>query len=183
MADGGDARALVHVEADVSLLGQPRLARVQPHPHADRPIGQAALAVRGSGDRVRRAGERDEERVTLRVDLDALVVRTRRADDPPMLVQRLPVPVAELVQQPRRALDVREQQRHHSAREIAWHATIISPRSTSVEGRLVRGKPAGFAYRHRDVMNLGWTSFQTRAGAFRLGWALRGRFPPPSLTS
>ena len=32
--DGCDPRALVHVEADVSLLGQPRLAGVQPHPHA-----------------------------------------------------------------------------------------------------------------------------------------------------
>ena len=41
VADGGDARALVHVEADVSLLGQPRLAGVEPHPHADRPVGQA----------------------------------------------------------------------------------------------------------------------------------------------
>ena len=91
VADGGDPRALVHVEADVSLLGQPRLARVQPHPHAYRPVGQRALAVRGGGDGVRRAGEGDEERVTLRVDLDALVVGERRAESPPMLVQRLPV--------------------------------------------------------------------------------------------
>ena len=121
VADGGDPRALVHVEADVSLLGQPRLARVQPHPHAYRPVGQRALAVRGSGDRVRRAGEGDEERVTLRVDLDALVVGKRRAESPPMLVQRLPVPVAELVQQPRRPLHVREQQRHDAGREIAHH--------------------------------------------------------------
>ena len=47
----------------------------------------------------------------------------RRAESPPMLVQRLPVPVAELVQQPRRALDVREQQRHDTGREIAHHRT------------------------------------------------------------
>ena len=108
VADGRDARALVHVEADVSLLGQPRLAGVQPHPHAYRPVGQRALAVRGGGDGVRRAGEGDEECVTLRVDFDALVVGKRRAESPPVLVQRLPVVVAELVQQPRRALDVRE---------------------------------------------------------------------------
>ena len=38
-----------------------------------------------------------------------------------MLVQRLPVVVAELVQQPRRALHVREQQRHDTGREIAHH--------------------------------------------------------------
>src|SRR3954447_22464286 len=39
-------------------------------------------------------------------------------------------------------LDVREEERHHSSRELAWHATIISCRSTSVEVRLLRGKPA-----------------------------------------
>ena len=123
VADGGDPRALVHVEADVSLLGQPRLARVQPHPHAYRPVGQCALAVRSGGDGVRRAGEGDEERVTLRVDLDAFVLGERRAESPPMLVQRLPVVVSELVQQPRRALHVREQQRHDAGREIAHHRT------------------------------------------------------------
>ena len=52
---------------------------------------ERALAVRGGGDGVGRAGEGDEERVTLRVDLDALVVGKRRAESPPMLVQRLPV--------------------------------------------------------------------------------------------
>ena len=123
MADGGDARALVHVDPDVSLLRQPRLTRVQPHAHPDRAVRERALAVRGGGDRIRRAAEGDEERVTLRVHLDALVVGKRRAESPPMLVQCLPVVVAELVQQPRRALDVREQQRHHAGREIARHRT------------------------------------------------------------
>ena len=121
--DGGDTRTLVHVEADVTLVRQPRLARVQPHAHANRPAGKCALAVRSSGDRVRRAGEGDEERITLRVDLDALVLGKRRAESPPMLVQRLPVVVAELMQQPRRALHIREQQRHHTGRETAHHRT------------------------------------------------------------
>ena len=93
--DGGDPRALVHVEADITLLGQPRLARVQPHSNAYPAARQRALAVRSSGDGVRRAGENDEERVTLRVDLDALMLRKGRAEPPPMLVQRLPVLVAE----------------------------------------------------------------------------------------
>ena len=123
MPDGGDTRALVHVEADVTLVRQPRLARVQPHAHANRPAGKCALAVRSSGDRVRRAGECDEKRITLRVDLDALVLGKRRAESPPMLVQRLPVVVAELMQQPRRALHIREQQRHDTGRETAHHRT------------------------------------------------------------
>jgi hypothetical protein len=40
---------------------------------------------------------------------------------PPMLVQRLPVTVAELMQQSRRALDVRKQQRHDAGWEIWLH--------------------------------------------------------------
>ena len=119
--DSGYTRALMDVEADVSLVGQPRLARVQPHPHPYRPVGKCTLAVRGGGDRVRRAGESDEERVALRVDLDALVVGKHGAESPPMLVQRLPVGVAELVQQPRRALHVGEQQCHDTGRQIAHH--------------------------------------------------------------
>ena len=130
---------LVHVDPDVSLLGHPRLAGVEPHPDADRPLGQAALGVRGCGGRVRRARERHEERVTLRVDLDAVVGRASGAHDPAVIVECVAVPVAELVQQPRRPLDVREEKGHHSARERARHTTIISPRSTSVERRLVRG--------------------------------------------
>ena len=121
VADGGDACALVRVEADVALVRQPWLARVQPHPHTYPPVGKCALAVRRGGDGVRRAGEGDEERVTLRVDFDALVVDEHRAESPPMLVQRLSVVVSELVQQPRRALHVREQQRHDAGRESAHH--------------------------------------------------------------
>jgi hypothetical protein len=68
MPDGSDTRALVHVEADVPLVGQPRLAHVQPHAHADRPAGKCALTVGGGGDGVRRSGESDEEGISLRVD-------------------------------------------------------------------------------------------------------------------
>jgi len=123
MADGGDARALVHVDPDVSLLRQPRLTRVQPHAHPDRALRERALAVLGGGDGIGRAAEGDEERVTLRVHLDAVVVGKRRAKTTPVLEQGLPVVVAELVQQLRRALDVREQQRHHAGRKIARHRT------------------------------------------------------------
>ena len=94
---------------------------MQPHAHADRPAGKCALAVGGGGNGVRRAGEGDEEGITLRVDLDAVVLGKRRAESPPVLVQRLPVAVAELLQQPRRTLHIREQQRHHTGRERAHH--------------------------------------------------------------
>jgi hypothetical protein len=40
---------------------------------------------RGSGDRTWRASEGDEERVSLRVDLDPALSRAGRADHPPVL--------------------------------------------------------------------------------------------------
>ena len=133
VADGGDPRAPVYVEPDVTLLGQPRLAGVQPHPHADRPVGQRALAVSGGGDGVRGAGEGDEERVTLCIDLDARMVGERGAESAPMLLQRLPVIVAEPVYQPRRALHVGEQQRHDTRRKIAHHHTIMERHRSAVQ--------------------------------------------------
>jgi hypothetical protein len=122
MPYGGDARALMHVETDIPLVRQPRLARVQPDAH-HRAAGKCALAVRSSGDRLRSPGEGDEKRIALRVDLDALVLGKHRAESPPMLVQRLPVVVAELMQQPRRTLVIREQQRYDTGRETAHHRT------------------------------------------------------------
>ena len=121
MADGSDAGALVHVDPDVSLVRQPRLTSMQPHANPDRAVRERALAVCGGGDRIGSSAEGDEERVTLRVHLDALVVGKRRPESPPMLVQCVPIAVAELMQQSRRALDVRKQQRHHAGWEISRH--------------------------------------------------------------
>jgi hypothetical protein len=121
MADGSDAGALVHVDPDVSIVRQPRLTRMQPHPNPDPAVRERALAVRGGGDRIGGSAEGYEERVTLRVHLDAVVVGTRRPESPPMLVQRLLIAVAKLIQQSRRALDVCKQQRHYAGWEIPSH--------------------------------------------------------------
>jgi len=125
VANGRNTRALMYVEADVPLLGQPRLAGVQPHPHPYRPAGKCALALRGGGYGVRRAGECDEERVALRVDLNASVVGKCRAESPPMFVQGLPVIVAQLTEQLRRTLHVCEKQRHDAGRQLAYHRHTI----------------------------------------------------------
>ena len=147
VADGGDTRPLVYVEADVPFVPPARLARAQPHAHAHRPADKCALAVRSSGDCIRRAGECDEKRIALRVDLDALVLGKRRAESPPMFVQRLPVVVAELMQQPRRAFDVREQQRHNTGREIAHHRT----RSCAEARSLSSGQTGGGVIVHTTI--------------------------------
>ena len=73
--------------------------------HADNPVdwypwGEEALA---------RARERIEERVTLGVDLVPARLLKDLAQEPPVVGHDLPVFVAELLQKPRRALDVGEQ--------------------------------------------------------------------------
>ena len=94
-----DARSPVDVEPRVALRPDDRLAGVEAHADADRSSARAPPAPRRPPPRRRALGEGDEERVSLRVHLDAAVrVRTprgARAD----ARQRLRVPVAELVQQ------------------------------------------------------------------------------------
>ena len=109
---GGDPRRAVDVDPDVALVGHDRLARVEPHADADRSVAERRLPVGGGGDRVGCARERDEERVALRVHLDAAVPRKRLPQHTTVLAQQLRVALAVLVQQPRRALDVREEERH-----------------------------------------------------------------------
>ena len=114
----GDARAAVDVLAHVTLLGYGRRAGVQPHAHADRSrLEPLARRLRGRR-RSSRCRERDEERVALRVDLDAAVRGRRLAHDAPVLRERVGVARRpELVQQARRALDVGEEERDRSPAE------------------------------------------------------------------
>ena len=59
--------------------------------------------------------EREEERIALRVDLDATLGDAGVPDHSPMLGERVRVRLcAEFPQQARRALDVREEERHGS---------------------------------------------------------------------
>jgi hypothetical protein len=73
-----------------------------------------------------RRRESDEERIALRVDLDATMRDECIAKDTPVLRDCVGIRVrAEAVQQPCRALDVREEQRDGSAREIGAHRRVI----------------------------------------------------------
>src|SRR5205809_3005032 len=87
----GDARSAVDVLADVALVGRGRGARVQAHAHADRARLEAVARRLRSRRRSAWCGKRDEERVALRVDLDAAVRRRRLAHGPPMLGERVGV--------------------------------------------------------------------------------------------
>jgi len=77
-------------------------------------------SLQRGGSRAQRPGrsrEGHEERVALRVDLDATIVGKRLPKDATMLGERLRVMLAaELPQEPSRALDVRKEEGDRAAR-------------------------------------------------------------------
>ena len=120
------------VEPQVTLLAKRGLARVQAHPHADRGVlgprvlGVRALRLDGRRDGVASAGEGEEERVALRVDLGPVVAGERLAHEPPVIREHAAVAVAELLEQPRGAFDVAEDEGHRARREPAHvHTGIV----------------------------------------------------------
>ena len=112
-----DPRPSMDPDPHVALRGGGRLCRVDPHPDPElaavRPcvVRQGALAVARCDDRVARAGEADEEGVTLRVDLVPLERGEGLAQEPSVIVEHGGVRLgAEVSKQPRRALDIGEQE-------------------------------------------------------------------------
>ena len=74
---------------------------------------------KGAGSR----REREEERVTLRIDLDSAAGHARLAYRPAVLSQSVGVGVRpQLVEQSRRALDVGEEEGDRAGREIRAHS-------------------------------------------------------------
>ena len=73
-------------------------------------------------ERTPRGREPDEERVALRIHLDAVMARASFAEHTTMFRERLRVgPGPKLVQQLRRPLDVREQERDGAGGKVASH--------------------------------------------------------------
>jgi hypothetical protein len=85
------------------------------------------LAPRCSGQRVDRIGEGIKECVSLGVDLDAAAGRERFAQETSVLRERVHVAgLAKLLDQPRRALDVREEKCDDAGRKIHTHRSRSS---------------------------------------------------------
>ena len=83
------------------------------HAHA----ASAALRRDRRAHGIAGAREHDEERVALRAQLVTAMRRDRAADDPAVLVKDVGVAVAKTLEQPRRALDIAEQQRDRAGRK------------------------------------------------------------------
>jgi hypothetical protein len=88
--------------------------------------GQPFSRVVGRRKCTRRRRECDKERIALRVDLDAAVRLERLSQYAAMLGERLRIRLrAELVQQARRPLHIREEEGHGARRELAPHGRIM----------------------------------------------------------
>ena len=122
-----DACGARQVDTDVvAPLGQRRLAGMNADPHTDIAAGQRSLGCGGRGNGVVRASERDEERVALRVDLEAVVLDERLTEHAPVRRQHVAVPVAEAAGELGRPFDVREEEGDGSGGE-AGHDPADGP--------------------------------------------------------
>src|SRR5882724_2926959 len=106
----------MHTEADIPIVADDWLAGVQTHADPDRrTVRPLVLRERVLGrnrglDGLLRASEREEERISLTIDLAAVPRLDSLTQDPSMLGKHIDVAIAELPEQPRRSLDVCEQE-------------------------------------------------------------------------
>jgi hypothetical protein len=122
MAGRCDTGGAMHVDADVALVRDEWSPGVQADAHLDRArrecFGQLGGGSKGGG----RSLESEEERVTLRIDLNTVVIGAGLAYDSPVPCKCLGVPViSQLVQELRRPLDVGEEERDGPGRKVVAH--------------------------------------------------------------
>ena len=119
MGERSDSRASVHILADVAVLGHLRRSGVQADANAHPAAGEGGV---GGGRCLRGtcgSGESDEEGIALRVHLDPCRRSEGATEQHAMLLEFRRVDLRpERVQEPGRALDVREQERHRSGGEV-----------------------------------------------------------------
>jgi len=117
-------------EADVPLLGEGGLSRVDAHSNSQRhAVGPVvtrdrALNVRGGGYRVLGARKGDEERIALGVDFPAASFVDSGPDETIVIGESLAVPGTVLAKEARRSLDVREEECDGAAEKLR-HRTIL----------------------------------------------------------
>ena len=99
------------IHAYVTLVGEYRLTGVHADPYSDAAALKRLLRLCRSCQRIGGTGEGNEERVALSVDLDTVMAGERLPQHDSMLGQRIGVRGAELMEKPRRTLDVGEQER------------------------------------------------------------------------
>ena len=115
-----DSCAAMNFATDVAFFRDERRPGVQPHAHADPAGRQKVSGFDCGGDRVLRLGERTKERIALRIDFHAGMSADRTSNRGAVLGEHFGIArVAELGEQLRRSLHVREQEGHRALRELA----------------------------------------------------------------
>jgi hypothetical protein len=141
VAGAHDPRRTVHVHPHIALVGERRLAGVHAHANPDAPGRESLLSIPCGRDRVAGAREGHEEGVALRIHLDPAVSREGVAQQATMLCEHFGIALAEVVEQARRALDVRKQQRHGPARKLRHEHMIVPRRNRDKSDLGQRGWP------------------------------------------
>src|SRR5215207_2707743 len=113
----------VNVGSYIAPVCQKRRARVHSDTHLDCAPAERLMSLGGCRERLLRGHERDEERISLSVDLNAAVPRKRIPQPSAMLTERLAVTlVTQLMQQPRRGFDVRKQEGDSARGKVGHHS-------------------------------------------------------------
>ena len=142
----GDARRAMNVRTDVALVGEERRPRVQSHTHPDPAGGERLGEGFGSRECSQRRWEGEEEGVALRIDLDAAFRGAGLPHELTMLGKHLRIGLgAELVQEPRRAFDVGEEERDRACREVRAHGPDHVPSGSTSPARAPTGAVCGRA--------------------------------------
>ena len=145
-----EPRGAVDAQADEALPGLLGTAGVEAHPDPDRraigPRFSRQRALRGDGrlDRVGRLVEGDEQGIALGALLDPAVRLGRGPEDLAMALAQLGVAVPpDGLLEPRRALDVAEQEGEGAARQRAGFGHPWGTRAAVSAGRLRSGRADG----------------------------------------
>jgi hypothetical protein len=120
----------MHVDAEVRALRERRPARVNSHSHAHLVVGERLLRRHRRADGLSRLLKRDEELVGATVDLASAGVVDRPPDNGSIPLEHDEVVVTQATDQPRRVLDVGEEERDDAARQRlpGQPATSLWPR-------------------------------------------------------
>src|SRR5579862_1096899 len=92
---GANARATMHVDTHVTLIGPAWFSRMQTHTNPYGGRGQQGLSRLRRRDGIAGLGEGVEQRVPLRIHLDAAMAREGLTKQRPVLVKSLAVPIPE----------------------------------------------------------------------------------------
>jgi hypothetical protein len=153
----------VHLLAHVPLVAETRLTGVQANPNADRPGGDRGCHLGSRSERSGRVREREEEGVSLRVDLESSLRHAGPTYDPPVLGERFVVRlVSDLREKLGRAFDIGEEEGDSPGGEIAAHERSPARRSRAAKPGAANATPVPRSRRRR------WCQIGVRSARARI---------------